>query len=220
VEPSLAMALSGRAVRWLTVGGLVAGATSSLIARQAPTAGPDAANVFNLQLVSAPEVKHGKVAIVEGVAGPSGQKLALGDLSVLQPVEVSIFTPGVDDDVRIELSKFILDRPARSGSTKGTASASFKFRTQGDLQIKVVSPDGPNVYRLLVWVGDEVTPEMPAPFITMEAYQKRTGTVVGGAAGAAAAASGGNSLVLWMIAGALGLIVALLAVLVLRRNKA
>lgn len=200
----------------VAVAALVTGA-----AAQAPATDPNA-NVHTLDLVALPEIRHGKVAIVEGVAGPAGQKLAVADLSVLQPVEVSIFTPDLEDDVRIEVSKFILDEPARTASTKGTAYATFKFRTQGDVQIKVTSPDGPNVYRLFVWAGDEVTPDMPAPFIPMETYLKRTsGAVAVGAPGAGPASAGGSSsTALWVIAGALGVIVALLGVLVLRRKRA
>jgi hypothetical protein len=193
---------------------LLASTTAAGWARQTPSI-TEPADVFKLTLASVPEVKRGKVAIVEGVAGPSGQKLSLADLSVLQPVEVSIFTPELDDDVRIELSKFILDEPARTGSTKGTASATFKFRTQGDLQIKVLSPDGPNVYRLFVWVGDEATPEMPAPFISMETYKKRMGAGPSGSEFDPPLAGGGNgggTPLCLIIAGALGLIVVLLAV--------
>ena len=214
-----------RSSRLLAIGALLAVTTAPTLARQNPT-GADDPSVYKLELKSAPEVKHGKVAVVEGVAWPSGQKMALSDLSVLQPVEVTLFVPNVEDDVRLELSKFILDEPARTGSTKGKASVNFKFRTQGDLQIRVVSPDGPNGYRLLVWVGDEVTPEMPAPFISMDTYQKRVaaGTAGGGAPGAAGATSAGGSggapVVLWVIAGALLVIVALLSIIVLRRKRA
>jgi len=200
---------------------LVVGAAPCLSA-QTPggeaSAAPVGAGVYKLKLESVPEIEHGKTAIVEGVVGPSGQKLAVADLAVLQPVEVMLFTPAADDDVRIELSKFILDGPARSGSTKGEGFVSFKFRTQGDLQIKLVSPNGPTVYRLFVWAGNEISPPMPSVFMSMGDYLRRQAPAASGGVPAPAAATG-SPFLLWVIAGALVIIVGLLGVLVLKRGR-
>ena len=107
-----------------------------LLSRPALTAElPQAADVHALQLVADPAIRNGKVAAVEGTAGPRGQKLAVADLSVLQPVEVTLFAVDAQDDLRLDLSKFILDAPARSLSTQGTGYATARFRTQGDLQL-------------------------------------------------------------------------------------
>ncbi len=114
-----------------------------LLSRPALTAElPQAADVHALQLVADPAIRNGKVAAVEGTAGPRGQKLAVADLSVLQPVEVTLFAVDAQDDLRLDLSKFILDAPARSLSTQGTGYATARFRTQGDLQLTVTSPEG------------------------------------------------------------------------------
>ena len=169
---------------------------------QGPPAGTD---VYQLQLEPNPDVKSGKIATLEGVAGTAGQKLAVGDLSVLQPVEVTLFAPDENDDIRLELSKFILDSPAKTCSTKGNAFCTVRFRTQGDLQINVVSPDGPKLYRLLVWAGSEVAAPVMTPLVSMSEYKKTNRT--------------GGPPVLWVIAGVLVVIAGLLAVLVLRKGR-
>jgi hypothetical protein len=199
------------------VGALAALTAATFAFAQDAPAGPIGKDVHTLQLVSVPEVKQGRIAIVEGLVGAEGEKLAVADLSVLQPVEVTLFTPDAGDDVRIELSKFILDAPALTGTTKGEGFCTFKFRTQGDLQIKLASPAGPNVYRLLVWVGDEVGPPLPAAFVPMDEWKKQQASSP--VAGPAAAAGSFGPSVLWIIAGALVVIAALLAVMVMKRGR-
>ena len=169
---------------------------------QGPPTGTD---VYQLALEPNPDIKSGKIATLEGVAGTAGQKLAVGDLSVLQPIEVTVFAPDEADDIRLELSKFILDSPAKTCSTKGNAFCTVRFRTQGDLQINVVSPDGPKLYRLLVWAGNEVPAPVTTPLVSMSEYRKTSG--IGGVP------------VLWVIAGALVVIAGLLGMLMLRKGR-
>ena len=107
------------------------------------------------------------------------------------------------DDLRLDLSKFILDAPAKKLSTKGTGFATARFRTQGDLQLTVTSPEGPRPYRLLVWAGNEATPAVPSLFT---------------AADSTGEASGGPPM-MWIIAGLLAVIAALLGALVLKRGR-
>jgi hypothetical protein len=222
-----------RSTATLIVRGLAVGLVVPLVlmlvgvaSAQAPKmpAGPD---IYKLELKSMPEIKNGKIAIVEGLVDTAGRKLAVSDLSVMQPVQVTLLAVQKADDLRLELSKFVLGNdPAKSGSTKGNAYCSFPFRTQGDLQIKITSPEGPRLFRLMVWAGDEVMPPVPAPFISMETYAKRqaggTAPTAGGAPVGGAIPSSDSSRaspVLWVIAGALVVIGALLGVLVLKRGK-
>lgn len=164
---------------------------------------PQAADVYPLQLIADTALRNGKVAAVEGTAGPRGQKLAVADLSVLQPVEVTLFAVDEHEDLRLDLSKFILDAPARTLSTKGTGYATARFRTQGDLQLTVTSPGGPRPYRLLVWAGDEAPPPVPSLFAATDATGK---------------GSDGPPM-MWIIAGLLAVIAALLGVIVLKRGR-
>jgi hypothetical protein len=185
----------------LTIVCLVGPATRAGLAQAADQ--PKAPDVYPLQLIADPAIRNGKVAAVEGTAGRSGQKLAVADLSVLQPVEVTLFAVDGTDDLRLDLSKFILDRPAKSISTKGAGFATARFRTQGDLQLTVTSPEGPRPYRLLVWAGNEATPQVPSLFAPIDA---------------ASPGSGGPPM-MWVIAGLLVIIAGFLGVLVLKRGR-
>jgi hypothetical protein len=174
---------------------------------------PGSSNVYHLELKSDPQLKYGKFAAVKGTADARGQDLSVGDLSVLQPVQVTLLSADKNTDLRLELSKIELgNNAARSGSTMGAGSVTFKFRTQGDLQIKVRSPAGPRPYRLFVWVGGKVNPPVPSVFIPMSTYIKRHPGSAGG--------GGFGGLVLWVIAGALIVICCFLAVLALKRRRA
>jgi hypothetical protein len=74
----------------------------------------------------------------------------------------------------------------------------------------VSAPAGPRAYQLVVWAGDEARPPMRSPFVSMDEYRKRQGGGSGSFMGSPA---------LWVIAGALVVIVALLGVVVMRGRR-
>jgi hypothetical protein len=172
---------------------------------------PDQPSVYQLTLEAVPEIKNGRIAAVQGTASAAGERLMLGGLSILQPVAISLVAQFPTDDLRIELSKFTTDAPVRSGSTKGEGVCTFQFRTEGDVQIKVISPGGPKPFRLVAWAGDEVAAELPPVFAPVK-------TDVSGPS-AAPAASEGTPVVLWVIAGGIILCAGLLAIIVLKRRS-
>lgn len=169
--------------------------------------------MYELKLEASPDIKNGRVAAVQGTANSTGEKLMLGGLSILQPVAISLIARYPSDDLRLELSKFTTDTAVRTASTKGEGVCTFEFRTEGDVQIKVTSPEGPKPFRLVAWAGDEVAPELPPAFVPAKAEAGRL--AVADAPGGA----GGSPAVLWVIAGALVLCVGLLAVIAFRRRR-
>lgn len=191
----------------LLVIGLVPGGTALA---QAP-GGTDQSQAYSPKLETAPEIKNGKIAAVQGTAGAKGEKLAFGGLSILQPVAVTLIAQSGSEDLRLEIGKFTTDGPIRSGSTKGNGVCTFQFRTEGDVQIKVSSPEGPKPFRLVVWAGDEMTPALPPVVVPMKDVKAQEG--------AGAPGQGGSSLVMWVIAGALVLCAGLLAVMVFKRGR-
>jgi hypothetical protein len=147
---------------------------------------------------------------VQAEAGKDEDHYIVENLTILQPVEVLVVTRDPSDDVKVQICKVLWDQPEREASTKGTGAARFAFRSEGDVRIKVSAPAGPRAYQLVVWAGDEARPPMRSPFVSMDEYRKRQGGGSGSFMGSPA---------LWVIAGALVVIVALLGVVVMRGRR-
>lgn len=148
------------------------------------------ADEFLLKPKTNPEITSGKIAMVEGLAGPEGQKFLIEGLSILQPVEINVFTRNPEKKLNIQLAKFDLTNPDKEGSTDKEGEKTFKIRTEGDMKILVRSLEEQIPYQLVVWVGDKVEPAMSSPFIPMSNGKKSSGTTTGSE----------TNFIVWMIA--------------------
>ncbi|MHB8110061.1 MAG: hypothetical protein ACYDHW_08520 [Syntrophorhabdaceae bacterium] len=169
------------------------------------------AEEFRIVPQADPAGSSGKVAAYQGEVGQQGEKFILENLSISQPVEITLLSKDPETDLNLQLCKFDWKKPERSGSTKGTGSQTFKIRTQGDLKIFVASPQGEKPYQLAIWVGEDVKPNMKPVFIPKDQYRKTKGGS-GGIGGMFA------SPVLWIIAALLGAILVVL-IMFLKRGK-
>jgi hypothetical protein len=163
-----------------------------------------------LKLEPSTDIATGRIAMVQAEAGKDDDRYIVENLTILQPVEVLVVTRDPSDDVKVQICKVLWDQPEREASTKGTGAAHFAFRSEGDVRIRVSAPARPRAYQLVVWAGDEARPPMRSPFVSMDEYRKRHGGGSGSVMG---------SLALWVIAGALVVIVALLGIVVMRGRR-
>lgn len=163
----------------------------------------DKTPVHELTLAKHPEFGNGRIAMVEGETGPEGVRLVVSKLSILQPVGVALVAADPNDNLQLALWKYAEDDVQREGSTRGDGYVSFQFRTEDDLQIRIVSPDGPKRYKLAVWAGDEVDLPLPSPFVAQAGF---TGS--------------GTSPLMYVIAAAVVAIAIFLGVIAMRRKKA
>lgn len=198
------------------IGGLLVATTLALatVTAQAPP------HIYKLYLKELPQLPHGKSIAIEGTTDKNGDHFLVEALSVLQPVAVTLITNQVEEPLTLTLHKDRWDEIQRSATTGQTGRCTEKFRTQGDTQIRVSTDGPPRSYYLVVWVGEEVEPDIPSPFISMAAYEKSAASrpeAEAGASGTAFSFAGGA--VLYVIAGALVLIVVLLAVMVFRKRS-
>ena len=156
------------------------------------------------------DIASGKLAGVQSEVGSDPERYVVENLTILQPVQLIVATKKAGENVKVQLSKTLWDQVEQEATTEATGAAVFKFRTEGDVKIKVTSGDGQeHVYQLFCWVGDAQQPSQKSPFVSMAAFKK--------------AAPGGGlvaSPVLWVIAGLLGAIVVLLAVIALKKKSA
>jgi hypothetical protein len=166
----------------------------------------DKTPVHELTLEKHRDIANGRIAMVEGETDAEGVRLVVDGLSVLQPVGVLLTAFDKNDDLQLSLWKYAEDDIQRQGSTRGEGFVSFQFRTEDDLQLRVVSPDGPKRYRLAVWAGDEVDVPVPSPFVAQGAM--------------AAASGGGTPFVMYVLTAAVIAIAVFLGVIALRRKQA
>ena len=185
----------------------------ALLATPPPTRGAgsvEGPTTYALKLEPNADIATGKIGIVGATADSErGDDYVVENLNILQLVEVVVVTRSPKDEVKVQLCKHLWDQPEQEGSTAGKGFVSFKFRTEGDLKIKVAAPSGECPYQLAVWAGEPLKRTPPSPFVSMAAFRK----------GQAGAAGGASSPVLWVIAGLLGLVVVLLAVIVLKKQR-
>jgi hypothetical protein len=146
---------------WLCLGLLFA--PSFLLA-----AGKDGPVTYALKLKPNPDIAGGQIAIIQNEVGKEPDHYVVENLSILQPVEVVLIAKDPGDELKIQLCKHLWTQPEREGSTQGTGSVRFAFRTEGDLRIQVSAPSGNRGYQLAVWAGDALKRPLPSAFVPME----------------------------------------------------
>lgn len=162
-----------------------------------------AIKTYRLDLKKMKGIEHGRTAVVKGEAGTQPHRFYVEGLNMNMPVTVLLRPVRAADEVALRLTKYAWNQPLREGTAKGEPLG-FKFRTEGEFQIAVSSAK-PAPYRLLVWVGDEVKPDLRPIVVKASEFGAKKDSFAA-------------SPVLWVIAGVLVLIAALLGVLVMRRK--
>lgn len=174
----------------------------------AHAADPTPPSAYTLKPEPNKDIANGKIAAVKSEVGTEPERYVVENLTILQPVQLMVLTPKAGENLKVQVSKHLWDKVEQEGSTGATGAAVFKFRTEGDIKIKVVSADGEShAYQLICWVGNAQQPPIKSPFVSMAAFKKST---PGGLSASPA---------LWAIVGLLGAIVLLLAVIVLKKKN-
>lgn len=173
--------------------------SAPMVLAQAPAAAP---SIIRLQPKPMEGLDRGKAVVVKGKAGPQAHRFLVDGITFMNPVGVALRPVEKGERVELQISKYAWDRPLRQGGTDGDILR-FGFRTESEFQVSVSAAEPGTEYRLMVWVGDETKPDFAPVVVKASEFE-----------------SGGNwgSVVLWVIAGALVLLVALVAVIVFRRK--
>jgi hypothetical protein len=192
--------------RTIRTGLLVTAALAAVAAAPLALAADPQPKVIRLAPKKMDGVDVGKAVVVKGGAGPQPHRFALEKLTFQMPVVVALRPVNKGDEVGVKIAKYAWNQPDRQGSTDGELLR-YAFRTEGEFQISVEAKKPNTPYRLLVWVGDEMKPELRPVVVKASEFADEE-------------QSSGGGLLLWVIAGALVAIVGLLTALVLRRRPA
>lgn len=163
--------------------------------------------IYRLEPRKVSDIPTGKAVMINGEAGPQPHRFFLDQLTINTPVMVTLRPVRRGDDIRLKISKLAWGDVRREGSTKD-GQVSFKFRTEGEFQISVDASNTGKPYKLLVWVGDEVKPELRPVVVPKSEYREE-----------GASWFSGGGIALWLIAAALLGIFVLLLFIVLRRKS-
>ncbi len=181
--------------RCLLAGALLAPALS-LAADRPPQA-------YRLEPKAVPDLPAGRASMVRGTASATPQRFYVEHMHMMVPVVVTLRP--LDRSARLDLAvgKYPWEPPLRQGTVRDGEAVSFSFRTQGEFQVAVSSPQEGTPYKLLVWVGEEVKPQLAPVVVPASQYS----------------GDGGRWPVAWMAAALGVLLVVALGAWHLRRRK-
>jgi len=177
--------------------------------------GQEDEKIPTLELVTDPALKSARFGATEGEVDTKGLRFAVGGLSILQPVVVSLMSEVPGEELRLSIFKQGWSGARRSGSTGTSGAVQFQFRTEGGMNILVEGPSRPARFVLAVVAGDEVQLPMKDVFLPVGGASQTSLPAAGGTPTKA----GGSTLVPWIVAAVLGAVVAVFAMRFLARRK-
>ena len=119
------------------------------------------------------ETGQGRLAQISITQTDPSQYFFVEGVSIYSPDYVGITADDPSLGMKVSLHKETWEQAAISGHTDGEGHWETKFKTTGDFGIQVVPDKLPAKYSIIVWVGKEVDPQLPSPFV----YSSSTGGV-------------------------------------------
>lgn len=150
-----------------------------LVIQQVRAADPPPTS-YRLEPKTIPDIAEGKAVMVRGRTTEGAQRFFLEHLHMMVPVVVTLRPLRPEDRLDLAIGKYPWAAPLREGRAEDGGQVSFSFRTEGEFQVAVSSPEPGTAYKLLVWVGDEVKPSLKPVIVPASEYQGETGRGVPG----------------------------------------
>jgi hypothetical protein len=176
--------------------------------------------LWELNLKEDPEIKHGKIAAVAGKTNPQGVRFIIKNLSVDQPIQVTLTAKEKDDVLQLQVFKGEWSQAALEGSTKGTGEVTFMFRSGDHAAFKVTGAENKK-YQMFVWVGTEIKIKPSPVFEPMDEFlkkQKASAAVIPATNQAAASATTPiSNTMLYILLG--GILITLIVIIILMVKK-
>jgi hypothetical protein len=134
-------------------------------------AADDKIPVYKLDLRKVPDIPDGDAALVKGEAGSTPDRFFLENLYMLKPISVTVRAVDPGGVVNVKLTKDKWEQVLREGTTGAEPQVNFKFRTQGEFQISITSPNPNTPYKMVVWVGSDVLPKAAPVFVPKSEFK-------------------------------------------------
>jgi hypothetical protein len=119
-----------------------------------------------------PSFSPGKIKIIGGLTHPEGVRFIIKNLSLNQPIQITIVSRDEKSDITLRVFKDNWDNPLLMGSTMGAGEVTFRFRTGDHAAFTVSGPEG-EPYQLFAWVGHGMELPPPPVFMTMSDYESK-----------------------------------------------
>jgi hypothetical protein len=157
--------------------------------------------VYRLDLRKVEDIPEGMAALVAGDASSRPDRFFLDNLYMLKPVSVTVRAVNPGSVVNVKLTKEKWEDVLREGSTGADNQVNFKFRTQGQFQISITSPEPKTPYKMVVWVGNDIVPPSKPIFVPASNFNES-----------------GTPTWVWWAGGGAGLVILFLVFLLMRRK--
>ena len=108
--------------------------------------------------------EKGRIAIVDITQKDEALYFFVRGVSILSPIMVYVESTDKTNKLGVTLHKDFWKDADKLGNTGDDGVFKSSFKTGSDFGIKIVSKKMPAKYQILVWVGDEVTPDLQSPF--------------------------------------------------------
>jgi LPXTG-motif cell wall-anchored protein len=89
-------------------------------------------------------------------------------ISIYSPAYINITSKDKESGIKIDLCKENWLTASRSGVTNENGYWEDKFKTEGDIGIRVIAKSKPCTYALVTWVGNEADIDVPSAFVYSE----------------------------------------------------
>lgn len=148
---------------------------SSVPAAPARAADPPSP-AYRLEPKKVPDLADGRAALVRGKTAAGPHRFYLEHMHMMVPVVVTLRPLQPDARLDLAVGKYPWEPPVRQGRAEKGEQVSFRFRTQGEFQVAVSSPDPGTAYKLMIWVGDEIKPVLKPVVVPQSQYQGPAGS--------------------------------------------
>ncbi|MBL7727597.1 MAG: hypothetical protein JNM68_07930 [Dinghuibacter sp.] len=130
---------------------------------------------FKEHFISGTEKPVGRISINELRQETDTAYYFINGISMYAPTYVAVAGNNDSINLKIDLCKENWRQPHRSGSVQGKKKWEEKFKTEGDIGIRVITMGKPVRYGLVVFTGNDMEITLPDAFAA-EAAEKNSGT--------------------------------------------